>query len=61
TNDATSAAPAAPTGPATIEKRQLPQILESVPTDLSPEGVEAWIKGMVNKIAQDQGGVAPYI
>ncbi|KAF9979715.1 hypothetical protein BGZ75_009304 [Mortierella antarctica] len=61
TVDATSAAPAAPTGPATIEKRQLPQILESVPTDLSPEGVEAWIKGMVNKIAQDQGIAAPYV
>ncbi|KAG0210313.1 hypothetical protein BGX28_009469 [Mortierella sp. GBA30] len=52
---------AAPTTAPSIAKRQLPQVLESTPSDLSPAGVEAWIKGMVNKLAQDQGLPAPYV
>ncbi|KAF8926111.1 hypothetical protein BGZ58_000180 [Dissophora ornata] len=42
-----------------ISKRQA-QVLESAPSDTSPEVVEAWVKAMVNKLAQDEGLPPPY-
>ncbi|KAI7819239.1 hypothetical protein BC939DRAFT_268343 [Gamsiella multidivaricata] len=42
-----------------VGKRQV-QVLENGPSDTSPEVVEAWIKAMVNKIAQDDGLPPPY-
>ncbi|KAF9582661.1 hypothetical protein BGW38_010920 [Lunasporangiospora selenospora] len=43
----------------TIVKRQLPTI-NDVPSDLSPETVEAWIRAKVNLIAVQNGQLPPY-
>ncbi|KAG0247962.1 hypothetical protein BG011_000670, partial [Mortierella polycephala] len=59
-----ASAPAAATStvatPETIEKRQ-DQILQGGPSSMSPDVVEAWVKAMVNKVAQEEGLPAPFI
>ncbi|KAF9583808.1 hypothetical protein BGW38_008458 [Lunasporangiospora selenospora] len=44
--------------PSAIVKRQISGF--DIPEDLSPAGIEAWIKSTVNQIAQNNGQAAPY-